>query len=39
MDEEEREIHEEIENHMNVSYSYATPRKGIFVEPSKPEEN
>ena len=32
MDEEEKEIHEEIENHMNTSYTYATLPKGIFVE-------
>ena len=32
MDEEEKEIHEEIENHMNTSYTYATRPKGIFVE-------
>ena len=32
MDEEEKEIHEEIENHMNTSYAYATRPKGIFVE-------
>ena len=32
MDEEEKEIHEAIENHMNTSYAYATPPKGIFVE-------
>ena len=32
MDEEEKEIHEEMENHMNTSYTYATRPKGIFVE-------
>ena len=32
MDEEEKEIHEAIENHMNTSYAYATRPKGIFVE-------
>ena len=32
MDEEEKEIHEAIENHMNTSYTYATRPKGIFVE-------
>ena len=30
MEEDEKDINEQIENHM--SYSYATPRKGIFVE-------
>ena len=37
MEEDEKDIHEQIENHM--SYSYATPRKGIFVEKPKSEEN
>ena len=32
MEEEEKEIHEAIENHMNTSYAYATRPKGIFVE-------
>ena len=32
-----KDINEQIENHM--SYSYATPRKGIFVEKPKSEEN
>ena len=31
MDEEEKEIHEAIENHMNTSYAYATRPKGIFL--------
>ena len=37
MEEDEKDINEQIENHM--SYSYATPRKGIFVEKPKSEEN
>ena len=30
MEEEEKEIHEEIENHMNTSYTYATSSKRHF---------
>ena len=37
MEEDEKDINEQIENHM--AYSYATPRKGIFVEKPKSEEN
>ena len=37
MEEDEKDINEQIENHM--SYSYATPRKGIFFEKPKSEEN
>ena len=32
MDEEEKEIHEEIENHINTSYTYATLPKGILLK-------
>ena len=38
MDEEEKELQEELDNHLNTSYSFATPRKGIFVEPKKGDE-
>ena len=31
MDEEEKEIHEEIENHMNTSYTYATSFQKAFL--------
>ena len=32
MEEDEKDIHEAIENHMNTSYAYPTRPKGIFVE-------
>ena len=31
MDEEEKEIHEAIENHMNTSYTYATRPKASLL--------
>ena len=31
MDEEEKEIHEAIENHMNTSYAYATRPKASLL--------
>ena len=32
MDEEEKEIHEEIENHINTSYTYATLPKAFLLK-------
>lgn len=39
MEQDEKEIQEELDNHMNTSYAYATPRKGIFAEKPKSDEN
>lgn len=38
MEQDEKEIQEELDNHMNTSYAYATPRKGIFAESKKEDE-
>lgn len=38
MEQDEKEIHEHLENNFSTSYSYATPRKGIFSEKPKSED-